>query len=125
MTTNKLTRKVNHPNGKAPPLIPTHDNKEECLLDYRYNVLGHNSHRCCFTCLKKGDECRFNYPRTAKTEDEEGEDSEDEAQLTSHAIMGRVISHIQVIEFQKSGLPHAHLLIRLANDEVPTVDSQH
>jgi hypothetical protein len=39
-----------------------------------------------------------------------------------NAIMGRVISHIQVIEFQKRGLPHAHLLLRLANDEVPTVD---
>jgi hypothetical protein len=38
------------------------------------------------------------------------------------AIMGRVISHIQVIEFQKRGLPHAYLLICLANDEVPTVD---
>ena len=36
--------------------------------------------------------------------------------------MGRAISHIQVIEFQKRGLPHAHLLLKLANEDVPTVD---
>ena len=44
------------------------------------------------------------------------------ADLTKNGYMGRGVSHIQVIEFQKRGLPHAHLLIRLANDDVPTVD---
>ena len=32
-------------------------------------------------------------------------------------IFGRTIAHIYVIEFQKRGLPHAHLLIILAQDE--------
>ena len=42
--------------------------------------------------------------------------------LMKNGIMGRSIAHIQVIEFQKRGLPHAHLLIRLHNDDAPTVD---
>jgi hypothetical protein len=42
--------------------------------------------------------------------------------LTKNGYMGHVVSHIQVIEFQKRGLPHAHILIRLANEDVPTVD---
>ena len=42
--------------------------------------------------------------------------------LTQNGYMGRSVSHISVIEFQKRGLPHAHLLIRLAKDDIPTVD---
>nr|XP_047122906.1 uncharacterized protein LOC124806222 [Hydra vulgaris] len=30
---------------------------------------------------------------------------------------GKVITHVQVIEFQKRGLPHAHILLHLANDD--------
>jgi hypothetical protein len=42
--------------------------------------------------------------------------------LTKNGYMGRAVSHIQVIEFQKRGLPHAHLLLRLATEDIPTVD---
>ena len=36
--------------------------------------------------------------------------------------MVHCISHIQVIEFQKRGLPRSHILIRLSNDDIPKVD---
>ena len=32
-------------------------------------------------------------------------------------IFGNVVAHMSVIEFQKRGLPHAHILIILAEDE--------
>ena len=32
-------------------------------------------------------------------------------------IFGRTVAHIQVIEFQKRGYPHAHIIIHLANDD--------
>jgi hypothetical protein len=41
---------------RARPLIPTSQNIDECLLEYRYSVLAHQSHRCCFTCWKKSEE---------------------------------------------------------------------
>jgi len=53
---------------RARPLVPTANNKDQCLSDYRYIVLGHNSHRCCFTCWKKSQNCRFNFPRDLCTE---------------------------------------------------------
>lgn len=34
-------------------------------------------------------------------------------------ILGRVIGHVHVIEFQKRGLPHAHMLIILAEEDKP------
>ena len=34
-------------------------------------------------------------------------------------MLGKVISHINVIEYQKRGLPHAHLLIILNNEDKP------
>ena len=34
-------------------------------------------------------------------------------------VLGKVISHIHVIEFQKRGLPHAHLLIILREEDKP------
>jgi hypothetical protein len=42
--------------------------------------------------------------------------------LKNTGIMERVISLIQVIEFQNRGFSHAHLFICLSNDSVPTVD---
>lgn len=39
--------------------------------------------------------------------------------LTSSNVLGKVIAHIHVIEFQKRGLPHAHILLILApNDKI-------
>ena len=32
-------------------------------------------------------------------------------------ILGRSVAHIQVIEFQKRGYPHAHIIIHLANED--------
>src|SRR2546421_13111773 len=34
-------------------------------------------------------------------------------------VLGKVVSHIHVIEFQKRGLPHAHLLIILDEENKP------
>ena len=34
-------------------------------------------------------------------------------------ILGRVIAHVHVIEFQKRGLPHAHILIILSSNDKP------
>ena len=42
--------------------------------------------------------------------------------LTKNGYMGHCISHIQVIEFQKRGLPNSHILISLSNDDIPKVD---
>jgi len=33
--------------------------------------------------------------------------------------MGKVIGHIHVIEFQKRGLPHAHILLIMADEDKP------
>ena len=37
--------------------------------------------------------------------------------LISGEILGKVVAHMHVIEFQKRGLPHAHILIILANED--------
>ena len=37
--------------------------------------------------------------------------------LKSGHVLGKVAAHMHVIEFQKRGLPHAHILIILADDE--------
>jgi hypothetical protein len=34
-------------------------------------------------------------------------------------VLGRVIGHVYVIEYQKRGLPHAHLLVILADEDKP------
>jgi len=39
--------------------------------------------------------------------------------LTKEKIMGKVIGHIHVIEFQKRGLPHAHILLIMADEDKP------
>jgi hypothetical protein len=39
--------------------------------------------------------------------------------LTKKSVLGKVISHIHVIEFQKRGLPHAHILLILADQDKP------
>ncbi|XP_065671720.1 uncharacterized protein LOC136089597 [Hydra vulgaris] len=36
--------------------------------------------------------------------------------IFEHGVLGKVLTHVQVIEFQKRGLPHAHILLHLAND---------
>lgn len=37
--------------------------------------------------------------------------------LTVNQVLGRSIGHLHVIEFQKRGLPHAHILLWLAEDD--------
>ena len=39
--------------------------------------------------------------------------------LIKGAIFGKVIGHISVIEFQKRGLPHAHILLIFASEDKP------
>ena len=39
--------------------------------------------------------------------------------LTDHGYLGKVVAHVHVIEFQKRGLPHAHMLLIFENDEKP------
>lgn len=44
--------------------------------------------------------------------------------ITKHHCFGRIAAHCHVIEFQKRGLPHAHiLLICTRDDKIKTVDS--
>ena len=44
-------------------------------------------------------------------------------ELYTDGIFGRVIAHLHVIEFQKRGLPHAHILVILATEHrLKTVD---
>nr|XP_047142407.1 uncharacterized protein LOC105845608 [Hydra vulgaris] len=37
--------------------------------------------------------------------------------IFKHGVLGKVVTHVQVIEFQKRGLPHAHILLHLVNDD--------
>ena len=37
--------------------------------------------------------------------------------IVQGSILGKVVAHMHVIEFQKRGLPHAHILIILANED--------
>ncbi|XP_065663052.1 uncharacterized protein LOC136085656 [Hydra vulgaris] len=37
--------------------------------------------------------------------------------IFKHGVLGKVVTHVQVIEFQKRGLLHAHILLHLANDD--------
>jgi len=39
--------------------------------------------------------------------------------ITKRHIFGRCVGHVQVIEFQKRGLPHAHILIHLHPEDKP------
>ena len=39
--------------------------------------------------------------------------------ITAGGILGKVVAHMHVIEFQKRGLPHAHLLVILAERDRP------
>ena len=39
--------------------------------------------------------------------------------LTKRNILGKSIAHTAVIEFQKRGLPHAHILLILASEDKP------
>ena len=39
--------------------------------------------------------------------------------LTKEQVFGRVTAHMHVVEFQKRGLPHAHILIWLAAEDQP------
>ena len=41
--------------------------------------------------------------------------------LFKKAVLGKVIAHVHVIEFQKKGLPHAHILIIL----IPKINPKH
>ena len=38
-------------------------------------------------------------------------------EMTKNKIFGKIISYIKVIEFQKRGLPHAHVLFTLDKDD--------
>ncbi|XP_065642205.1 uncharacterized protein LOC124814644 [Hydra vulgaris] len=37
--------------------------------------------------------------------------------IFKHRVLGKVLSHAQVIEFQKRGLPHVHILLHFVNDD--------
>ena len=37
--------------------------------------------------------------------------------IFKHGVLGKVVTHVQVIEFQKRGLPHVHILLHFANDD--------
>ncbi|XP_065658166.1 uncharacterized protein LOC136082673 [Hydra vulgaris] len=37
--------------------------------------------------------------------------------IFKHGVLDKVVTHVQVIEFHKRGLPHAHILLHLANDD--------
>ncbi|KAG2212942.1 hypothetical protein INT45_002312, partial [Circinella minor] len=39
--------------------------------------------------------------------------------LTKDMVLGRVIGHVHTVEFQKRGLPHAHILLILATEDKP------
>ena len=39
--------------------------------------------------------------------------------ITKHHVLGKVVSFSYVIEFQKRGLPHAHILIILDQKDKP------
>ena len=39
--------------------------------------------------------------------------------LFKKGVLGKVIAHVHVIEFQKRGLPHAHILMILASEDKP------
>ena len=39
--------------------------------------------------------------------------------LIKNKIFGKVVSNIDVIEFQKRGLPHAHILLILDKEDKP------
>jgi hypothetical protein len=39
--------------------------------------------------------------------------------IIQHAVLGRVVGHVHTIEFQKRGLPHAHILLILHPDDAP------
>ena len=43
-------------------------------------------------------------------------------EIVDNGIFGRSLAHLQVIEFQKRGLPHAHLLIVNCDNKLRTVD---
>ncbi|XP_065643128.1 uncharacterized protein LOC136075071 [Hydra vulgaris] len=37
--------------------------------------------------------------------------------IFKHGVLGKVVTHVQVIEFQKRVLPHFHILLHFANDD--------
>ena len=37
--------------------------------------------------------------------------------IFKHGVIGKVVTHVLVIEFQKRGLPHFHILLHFANDD--------
>src|SRR5262249_34988738 len=39
--------------------------------------------------------------------------------LFKKGVLGKVVAHVHVIEFQKRGLPHAHILMILAPEDKP------
>ena len=82
--------------------------------------------------------CNPNWPEICR-ELEAGQTSSDRPDLTarvfkmklaalltdivSERVLGRVVGHIHVVEFQKRGLPHAHILLILAaNDKLRSAD---
>ncbi|XP_065679109.1 uncharacterized protein LOC136093842 [Hydra vulgaris] len=43
--------------------------------------------------------------------------------IFKHGVLGKVVSHVQVIEFQKRGLPHVHISLHFANaDKLETAE---
>lgn len=78
--------------------------------------------------------CNPNWPEV-KAELELGQSSSDRPDLTARIfkmklnalmhdlvqkhVLGKVIGHIHVVEFQKRGLPHAHILLIVAGSDKP------
>ena len=39
--------------------------------------------------------------------------------IIKKGVLGKTVAYVYVLEFQKRGLPHAHLLVILANEDIP------
>jgi len=43
-------------------------------------------------------------------------------EIVKQGIFGKVVNYVYVVEWQKRGLPHSHILITLDKDAKPTAD---
>ena len=46
-------------------------------------------------------------------------------EIYNDGIFGKTLARAQVIEFQKCGLPHAHMLVILDSDDVPRTEEDY
>ena len=45
--------------------------------------------------------------------------------ICTHHVLGRPLAHVYTIEFQKRGLPHAHILVILSPQDKPREPSDY